>query len=910
MEVRTPMQKRWKIESVSASRGRNREAGDRRLRSGLVLVTSSIIFLGLLAASAAAQTTPPDNTTAAPVVPPTYTTPDPTQMDPTQMGTTPPSQDWAGSTTWSNTGSMQNGTTTGAGMQQGNQTGRGATQQGQGNVQNQIQGTQTQRRMQTAPQPPTEFQLMVASTTGRRLAIFGASIFAADLPTTFAPVTDVPVGADYVIGPGDQLQVQVWGQVNQQGTFTVDRTGAISIPQVGTVHVAGTRFDQLPEMLRSELGRVYRNFHLNVSMGQLRTIQVFVVGQARQPGSYSISSMSTLLNGLFASGGPTPQGSLRDIQVKRGDQTVVDFDLYDLLLHGDKSKDVQLEPGDVIFIPAVGPQVAVTGSVHNPAIYELRKGGANTVKDVLALAGGRTNIAAGSKVRVDRIVDRAVLTSADVDLNQAETMALEDGDIVSVNSIVDRFKNAVTLRGNVANPGRYVWHPGMRISDLIPDKDALVTRNYWQRRNRLGQVPIDYQPEMLTPAQQVQQQQALQRQMQQQTSSNGQAGATNLAQGTGGQSEGSVQLRNDGSSATSSSPSTATDQNARNGTNTTSQGGSSVGSALTQSSNIFSPKTDVVLSAPDIDWSYAVVERQSKQDLKTSLISFNLGKLVLGGDQTQNVELQPGDVVTIFSTADLRVPTAEQTRIVRLEGEFVSAGVYSVEPGETLRHLLQRAGGFTPDAYLYASEFTRQSTKRVEQQRLNEYADQLEAEVSSQQAGASARALNPQDAVGAAAGAIQAQTAIARLRRAQPTGRIVLQLNPDSHGIGDVPDLALEDGDRFVVPRVPSSVEVAGQVYSANAFVFERGRHVKDYVKQAGGPTRDADKRRTFVLRADGSVYSDQYGNVPKAKIFPGDTVVVPLQLNKRAILRTVVDISNIIGQLGLGIAALSFVGL
>ena len=866
----------------------------------------------MMAATAAVgqvgQTSDPSAaTTVAPSRAPIYTNADPSTLD----NTTEPTS-WSDTGGWADTAQSttgQNGST----QRRGQGASQGTLQQGAVNNQNQMQGNQLgQRQVRPAPLPPTEFQLMVASTTGRRLPIFGASIFASNLPTTFAPVTDVPVGPDYVVGPGDQLQVQVWGQVNQQGTFAVDRTGAISIPQVGTVHVAGTRFDHLPEALRNELGRVYKNFHLNVSMGQLRTIQVFVVGQARQPGSYSISSMSTLLNGLFASGGPLPQGSLRDIQVKRGAETVVHFDLYDLLLRGDKSKDVPLQPGDVIFIPAVGPQVAVTGSVHNPAIYELKKDGTSTVQDVLALAGGRTNIAAGSTVRVDRILDRAVLTSSDVNLTKAEGTPLEDGDIVSVNSIVDRFKNAVTLRGNVANPGRYVWHAGMRVSDLIPDKDALVTRNYWQRRNRLGQTPVDYEPESPTRAQlelqvqQMQQQLRLQQmpQTQQQAAMNGQTDAALASQTTNGaDTEGSLRLQNGGTG-------TATELTSRSGVNTTSQGGSSVGGALTEGSNVFGAKNDVVLSAPDINWSYAVIERQNKDTLKTSLLSFNLGKVVLDKDSSQNLELEPGDVVTIFSTADLRVPSTEQTRFVRLEGEFVAAGVYSVKPGETLRQLLQRAGGFTPDAYLYASEFTRQSTKRVEQQRLNEYADQLEASASAHQSTANARALNAQDAANSAAGALEAQNAIARLRRVQPTGRIVLQLTPDSHGVDDVPDLALEDGDRFVVPRVPSSVEVAGQVYSANAFVFERGRHVRDYIKEAGGPARDADKKRTFVLRADGSVYSDQYGNVPKAKIFPGDTIVVPLQLNKRAILLNITEIANIVGQLGLGFAALSLLGL
>jgi hypothetical protein len=312
-----------------------------------------------------------------------------------------------------------------------------------------------------------------------------------------------------------------------------------------------------------------------------------------------------------------------------------------------------------------------------------------------------------------------------------------------------------------------------------------------------------------------------------------------------------------------------------------------------------------VLSAPDIDWDYAVVERQSTRDLTTSLLPFNLGKIILAGDPSQNLELLPGDVVTIFSKADIRVPTTQQTRYVRLEGEFVGAGLYSVLPGETLRGLLRRAGGFTGDAFLYGSEFTRESTRRVEQQRLREYADQLEAQISAVTSANQARAVSAADQTAAVASAADAQAAVARLRAITPIGRIVLDLKPNSTGVDSVPDLALEDGDRFIVPRVPSNVNVEGQVYSANAFVFTPGRRVIDYLREAGGPDRQADRKRAFVLRADGSVVSRQYANVERALIYPGDTIVVPPIIDKRALMQRIVDIATVIGQIGIGAATI-----
>lgn len=782
----------------------------------------------------------------------------------------------------------------------------------------------------------TEFQQMVAVTTGRTLPIFGASIFLNALPSTFSPVSDVPVTPDYVIGPGDELRLQIWGQVTLRGSYTVDRTGSISLPGAGTIHVAGVRFDHLTDFLRSQLAKVYRNFDLNVNMGQLRSIQVFVVGEASMPGSYTLGSLSTLLNALFYAGGPKPQGSLRDIQLKRGGKTIDHFDLYDVLLHGDKSHDVQLASGDVIFIPPVGEQVAVVGSVNNPAIYELRN--EKTIEQVLQLAGGRTPIAVNSSARVERIYDHAVRSVVDVSLSEPSSFQVQNGDIVTVNAIVDRFKDAVTLRGNVANPGRYVWHPGMRVSDLIPNKDALITRSYWQHQNDLGHLAMNYEPEPERNARGVLQVKRPYGSSVQNGSATQSPGATDLQQsqqsqyglnqnqyGTEPEQYGTIQDQQDNadqnSAAQSQSAGAGTQAGqgggqspsapgqagaATQGSSDTSAGGNAVGAALTGNAGRFPIKTSVVLSAPDIDWSYAVIERQNKQTLKTSLLPFNLGKVVLEGDQSQNLELLPGDVVSIFSTADIRVPIAQQTRFVRLEGEFVGAGVYSVKPGETLRELLRRAGGFTPDAYLYASEFTRESTRRVQQQRLNEYADQLEIQAAAAVAAGNAAAVNAQDAAAATAAASGAQASIAQLRRARPNGRIVLQLKPDSRGIDSVPDIELEDGDQFVVPKVPATVSVEGEVYSANAFLFKRGERTIDYLREAGGPDRQADMKHAFVLRADGSVYSQQYGNIKHATIFPGDTIVIPPQLQKLSIMRQLIDIGTIVSQFGIGIAAIN----
>jgi protein involved in polysaccharide export with SLBB domain len=876
-------------------------------------------------------------------------------------------------------GGYQNGTN------QTTQPSRGAVLPGQygsqqtANSQTNANRTQQQRNLFAVPRlpldPPTEFQQMVANTTGTMLPIYGAKLFR-NPPSTFAPLDMVPVTPDYVIGPGDELLVQVWGQVTLNSRFTVDRAGNIYIPRVGTMQVAGLPFGQLQDYLKGQMGKVFRNFDLNVNMGQLRSIQVFVVGQARRPGNYTISSLSTLINALFVTGGPTPQGSMRHIELKRAGKVIADYDLYNLLQRGDKSGDVQLLPGDVIYIPPVGPQVAVAGSVNTPAIYELKSASQSTVGDVLALSAGLTNVASEDRIRLERVDDGHMRSIAEVPLDTAgRSTVLRDGDILELGAVVNRYKDAVTLRGNVANPGRYTWKPGMRVRDLFPDKDALITRDYWLKRSQLGQPTLTYIPTCPPstpygvpnlrygiPAGEGGDDSV----WRYSSTRNGNPELTGLAfdaqQGRlvdgfnnlnklnkndypdGPQTDGGLDCNdqvqgeslaatnglNDRYSSNSSSQQGQSSQQfspyAKNdGSNTlngrtpqrsseNSERTSAATASVSGSTGQFLPRNDVKQSEPDIDWSYAVIERQSKENLMTSLLPFNLGKVVLQGDTSQDLPLEPGDVVTIFSTADIHVPQAQQTKFVRLEGEFKSAGIYSVLPGETLRQLVQRAGGLTSEAYLFGSEFTRESTRRVQQQRLSEYIDQIELQASTNAANGQGRAINAQDSAAAAAAQVQDQNIVNRLRQARPTGRIVLDLPPDARDVAQLPDIPLENGDRFIVPRVPLTVSVDGAVYNQNSFLYNSQRRVGGYIRLAGGANRDSDKSRSYVIRADGSVISKQYSSSLRGngfdslRLYPGDTVVVPLGLNKGQSLRTLVDVAQIVGQFGIAIAASTLV--
>jgi len=737
------------------------------------------------------------------------------------------------------------------------------------------------------PEPPTEFQNFINSTTGLSLPIFGASLFRT-VPSTFAPLDMTPVPPDYVIGPGDELRVRVWGQVNFQANVRVDRSGEVFLPQVGPVHVAGLAFSTLETHLREAIGRVYHNFDLTADVGQIRAIQVYVSGEARRPGVYTVSSLSTLVDALFSSGGPSIQGSLRHIQLRRGSAVITDFDLYNLLIDGDKSKDVKLESGDVIFIPPAGPQAAVTGSVRNPAIYELVAN--ESLAGLLANSGGVSSVAAQARVSIERIEEHRDRHAMEVayDANGLAT-PVADGDLVRVYSIVPAYRKTVTIRGNIANPGRFAWHPGMRISELIPDKDSLITRNYWWKRARLG---LPAPEEVGTAAQSDLQGQLNQGQVQNQSQS---------------QDQGQNQNQNLPPSQNASQTLSAGQRSS----------GSSLAAAEKQSSTgrVFSPlpRTQIREIAPEIDWDYAVIERLDTETLKAVVIPFDLGKLVQEHDASQDLELQPGDVVSIFSQADFKVPIAHQTKQITLDGEFPHAGVYTAQPGETLRHLVERAGGLTPNAYLYGSEFTRETTRAVQQARIDEYVQSLGLQIQrGNLALAASAASSSQDLASGAAAQTSEQGLLASLRQIRATGRIVLRFSPDSSGAAGIPDVPLEDGDRFIVPPVPSSVNVVGSVYDQNSFLFARESRAGTYLRIAGGATRDADRNHEFIIRADGEVvsrdrnkglWSNDFDNL---RISPGDTIVVPEKAFRPGGLRAFIDWSQMFSQFALGAAALS----
>ena len=727
-------------------------------------------------------------------------------------------------------------------------------------------------RRAEAPAPkPGEFQKFVEAATGRLLPLFGSSFFA-EAADTFSSLDNVPVSADYIIGPGDEIVLRAWGSIDIDYRSTVDRNGLLNLPKIGSFNVIGVKASELEKHLRAQIGRLYTNFNLSASLGQLRGVRIFVVGPAQRPGVFTLSSQSTLLSAVVLAGGPASNGSMRKVLLRRDGRVISELDIYEFLVQGDKSKDVQLVAGDVIVFQPAGARVAVTGAIDTPSIYEL-KAPQEALREVLRYAGGTPTLANPNRAQLERVETAQPKAARFVETFRLDGDGLQkplrDGDVLTLLAISPQFANAVTLKGHVAQPLRYPFMPGMRIRDLIPDRDALITPDFYRRKNLLVQVQDDDEDIERDP---------------------------NLApENSAGTTVGPA------SSATLRTPRSRTERVRRSEDRAT----------VERSKKAPAPLFD------ELNWDYAVIERLNINDLSTEVIPFNLGKAVLQRDDANNIELRAGDVVTVYSQKDIRVPVARQTRLVSIEGEVSSPGVYQLLPGESMRSLIARAGGFTAQAYIYGLEFSREETRQRQRENLTAAIARFEA-LSAVQAARDA-ANRRDDPAGAATSvavsnaATQAQ--LARLRNVKPNGRIALELQADASSLAGIPEVPMENGDRIVIPARPGFVTVAGAVVNSNAFLWKPGRTAGEYLRLAGADEA-ADPANMFILRADGTVShaGDKRGLFGRSRLESeimqaGDALIVPNQLDfetwGRALVRNLKDFSQIFSGFGIGIAAI-----
>jgi protein involved in polysaccharide export with SLBB domain len=546
---------------------------------------------------------------------------------------------------------------------------------------------------------PGEFERYIQKLTrDPNLKRFGADLVIDTTQdrSTALPEPDPTLPTDFRVSPGDELLVNIWGSVDADLRLTVDRSGRISIPRIGTLTVVGLTTAEVAVAIDKQARKFFKNFEVNVSLGQLRSIRLFVTGFAQRPGAYTASSLATMSSILFnRAGGPSASGSFRDIELRRGGRTVAKLDLYDLMLFGRRDADQSVQADDVIHIGPVGRQVALIGSVNKPAIFELRE--SETVADLLRMGGGLNSVADSARVAVERVSER--------------------------------------------------------------------------NDNRVRQLSLP----------------------------------------------------------------------ADNGT-----------------------------------------------------------------------PLAAGDVVRAFSAIDSVLPLARQNNRVRIEGEVQRPGTYILPPGSSISDALRVAGGLTPAAFLFGTEFNRESVRATQQINFDRALRDIEIEVSRRTGATAAR--TAEEAAGQAQQQVSSDRLLNRLREARPTGRVVLQLPVDAK---ELPDLALEDGDRLLIPAVPTTVGVFGSVFNAGSYLYRDARKVDDYLRLAGSANLNADKDSIFVVRANGSVVSAQQGKgwfgvsgnrIEEAPALPGDTVFVPLEVNKTTFLQSAKDWTQVLSQFGLGLASIKFV--
>jgi protein involved in polysaccharide export with SLBB domain len=761
------------------------------------------------------------------------------------------------------------------------------------------------------------------STRSPVLQRFGFDIFRNGTGNTENLPMDIPVGPDYVLGPGDSLTIELWGAVSQRLQRVVDRQGQVSLPEVGTVQVAGRNLGDVQHMVQSVLRTQFRDVEADVSLGRIRTVRVYVVGDVVRPGAYDISSLSTALNALYVAGGPTTRGSLRHVHHYRGDKLLQDVDAYDLLLNGVHGEMENLASGDTILVPPIGSEVTVQGMVRRPDIYEL--GSEKNLAEVLQLAGGVLPSGTLRHVDVERVVAHEKRTMLQLDIPEASnesavTQALEnfqvqDGDQIRISPILPYADKTVYLDGHVFHPGKYPYRDGMKITDLIHSYTDLLPEPSQRHAEIIRLQAPDYRPEVI---------------------------AFNLADAMAGKEQDATlqpfdTVRIFGRYNFEDSPLVTLSGAVREPGDHLTNGATHLKDAVYLAGGL----------TGDADLKNAQVYRHT-QDGKLKVLSVDLAK-ALDGDEADNIILQPKDRIFIPRNQQKMDPAT-----VQIEGDVTNPGRYPLGDGMTAAELVKLAGGFKRSADTNEVELTSyddpSDKTNISKNRMIQIADAMagnaEADVrlhdgdvlsvreqpgwdnrgafitikgevvhpgsfgihegerlSSvlkraggfrqdayvygailerkevrdaedkdradliarvQQEGVELKSLpetDPDQKIAKTAALLQWQAALEKLQSTPPPGRLVVHITGKIKDWENGPwDVRLRPQDVLVVPHIPDYVMVNGAVYNQTAVTYRSGKEAAWYLQQGGGPTNMADKKAIFVVRADGSVAGGKGG--------------------------------------------------
>jgi protein involved in polysaccharide export with SLBB domain len=683
--------------------------------------------------------------------------------------------------------------------------------------------------------------------TNARPRRFGSDAFLFGIGNADQLPMDLPVGPDYVLGPGDNLVVNMWGGQSARLSRSVDRQGQIDLPEAGAVTVSGLTIAQAQDAAQKALGTQFQDEHVELSLGRVRTVRVYVVGDVQRPGAYDVSSLSTTLNALYAAGGPTSRGSLRVLKQYRGKQLVQEIDLYDFLLRGIHSDLERLLPGDTILVPTVGPEVTVTGMVRRPAIYELK--GKEDLKDVLNLAGGVLVSADIKEIKVERVIAHERHTMLKEQISDGSSDAkvtsfeVQDGDQIQVSPILPYNDQVVYLEGHVFKPGRYAWRDGMSVNDLLHSyQDVMPEPAVHAEIVRL--VPPDLHPVTIS---------------------------FDLPEVLIGDDPITLQ------------PFDTVRIFGRYQIDPPKV--SIFGPVLRPGDYPMSQKmtvADLVRMAggfrrsayrKDADLSSYVVQNGQKVLLRHSVVA--IGR-ALDGDESADVVLQPGDAVGIRQLTGWNDIGASIT----ISGEVTFAGTYGVTDGERLSSVLKRAGGFRAEAYPQGAVLDRVQVREMEEVNRQEMIRRVETTIPNAQQGVNGTSQDQLSLLQSMQQ--QRQEVLAGLRNHPSSGRMVIKISANIDKWENTPaDIVVRAGDHLTIPKIPNFVLVSGQVFDPTGISFRPGKDAGWYLRQAGGVTRSGDRKNVFILRADGSVVGDRRltifdQGILGTRMYPGDSIIVP----------------------------------
>jgi len=697
----------------------------------------------------------------------------------------------------------------------------------------------------------------------KSLVHFGHDIFDRE-KGKFAPLTTLPVSPDYIVGPGDEMLITFWGRMEGRYPRTIDREGKIFIPKFGTLYVAGKTYREVKEFISKRVG-VVTGANVDVSVTRLKGIKVFILGEVNRPGAYNVSSFQTAIQALYTGGGIKDTGSLRSIRILRNGKVVSRIDLYKLLLEGNASGDIQLLQGDTVFVPVVKRLVALSGEVRRQAIFELTE--KETLKSLVRMAGGFSPAAYMKKIQIERLEKNRSMIVHDLNgedlMRSKKDFPLKDGDIIRVEPLFLEDTHAITLQGNVTNPGKYELKKEMKIRDLLPDQSSFLHDTYFDYATLIRLIPPDMHKMIVS---------------------------LNLRKAVLEKDEGAnIVLKpldtlivyskidfEDLPLATISGP-------VRDPGSFEVQEGMRVSDLIRLSGNLekiaYLEKGEVV---------------RVKKDHTLKSLYFNVEK-AMKNDPENNILLEDEDHVIIRSH-----PKSRERIFAKVKGEVKFPGYYAVEKGGSLSSVIEKAGGYKEDAYLKGAVFTRESVRKVQQERINQLIQNLEHKIASQTSEELVGIIDPED-VKVQKDLLRArQSLLTKLRSVRAKGRIVIHLQDQKHLKGAMSDLVLEDNDTLTIPKFMNVVNVIGAVYNPTAVTYDQEeKEAGYYLDIVGGPTDSADEKEIFIIKADGSVLSKKnVESIRSANLDPGDTIAVPEKIEKTRAIKDVKDVTQIMFQI------------